>query len=89
MLTDETLTGATAKTDVNGTLDFSVNDRTHSHELWQGDGSVAGTSLVRDIFSGSAGSNPNFLTNVNGTLYFSAKDGVHGFEPCVLAPTSP
>src|SRR5262249_5179286 len=39
-----------------------------------------GTVLVRDINSGSAGSDPSNLTNVNGTLFFTANDGVNGAE---------
>ncbi len=31
--------------------------------------------LVKDIFPGSTGSNPNFLTNANGIVYFAGKDG--------------
>jgi ELWxxDGT repeat protein len=48
--------------------------------LWQSDGTSAGTTLVKDIRSGSGGSNPISLTNVNGTLFFQANDGVNGVE---------
>ena len=38
---------------VNGTLYFSANDGTHGDELWQSDGTAAGTTLVQDINPGS------------------------------------
>ncbi len=44
------------------------------------DGTAAGTSLVRDIFSGSSNSYPDALVNVGGTLYFSANNGFVGDE---------
>jgi ELWxxDGT repeat protein len=37
-------------------------------------------ALVKDIFSGATGSNPQHLTDVNGILFFVADGGVHGQE---------
>ncbi len=69
-------------TNVNGTLFFVANDATTGRELWRSDGTAAGTTLVKDIKSGSGGSigYSNSLTNVNGTLFFVADDGTHGWE---------
>lgn len=47
-------------------------------ELWQSDGTDAGTAEVKDIATGSAGSLPQNMTSVNGKLYFWADDRVHG-----------
>jgi ELWxxDGT repeat protein len=68
----------TSPTNVSGTLFFSANDGAHGIELWESNGSSAGTFLVKDIAAGS--SYPVFLTNVNGTLFFDAFDESHGRE---------
>ncbi|QGJ70308.1 Hypothetical protein PBC10988_20030 [Planctomycetales bacterium 10988] len=74
-------------TNVNGTLFFSGGNKIHTTdpegwvgELWMTDGTMEGTQIVKDIYSGSESSNPTSLTNVNGTLYFAANDGIHGVE---------
>jgi ELWxxDGT repeat protein len=68
-------------TNVKGTLFFWANDGTHGFELWESNGSTAGTFLVKDINPGANDSGPLPLTNVNGTLFFEASDGTHGVEP--------
>src|SRR5437879_6221725 len=60
------------RADVNGTLFFAASDGTSGVELWKSDGTAAGTSLVKDINPGSAGSYPTDLVNVKGTLFFDA-----------------
>ncbi len=88
---DETETGTYAvKTDllpyyniylkaVGNTLFFTSYDFSYGTELWESDGSTAGTKLVKDIFSGENGSNPSNLTSYNGKLYFSADYGYGPF----------
>ncbi len=66
--------------DVGGLLFFNANDGISGYELWKSDGTAAGTVLVRNIRTGSAGSNPGYLTNSGGTLYFAANDGTTGTE---------
>ena len=61
-------------------LFFTATDfNTYGAELWQTNGTRAGTKMVKDI-NIFAHSFPNNLTNVSGTLYFTADDGVHGYE---------
>ncbi|MCA9061949.1 MAG: hypothetical protein KDA96_02790 [Planctomycetaceae bacterium] len=59
---------------VNGTLFFDGDDA-----LYSSDGTIAGTTLVKDVnFGGNA--SLQYLTNVNGTLFFRANDNNYGNE---------
>jgi len=63
----------------NGLLFFAAtNNSLGGFELWKSDGTAAGTVLVKDIWGGSSGSHPRWITNLNGTLYFAASDGTPG-----------
>jgi ELWxxDGT repeat protein len=58
---------------------FVVNDGGEAGaELWQSDGTAAGTRLLKDICPGACSSAPQSLTVSNGKLFFTADDGVHG-----------
>jgi ELWxxDGT repeat protein len=67
-------------TGAGGTLFFEANDGIHGRELWESDGTAAGTVLVKDINPGIGNSDPESLTVAGGHLFFSANDGVHGIE---------
>ncbi|HEY0654313.1 MAG TPA: ELWxxDGT repeat protein [Chryseosolibacter sp.] len=54
------------------TLYFAANDGQTGIELWRSDGTAENTVLVKDIYPGSASSNPESFRAVNGTLYFVA-----------------
>lgn len=54
-------------------LFFNATDSGQDNELWVTDGTVSGTKMVKDIRSGSAGSDPKNLTVYNDYLYFSAE----------------
>ena len=64
-------------TEFDGRAFFSAIDGIHGRQLWESNGSAAGTFMVKDI-NGKSGSYPYSLTNVNGTLFFSAFDDTHG-----------
>jgi ELWxxDGT repeat protein len=68
---------------VGPTAYFSAYDE-HGVGLWKSDGTAAGTSLVKEIYSGDTAYLPappiQYLTNVNGTVYFSGNDGANGQE---------
>jgi ELWxxDGT repeat protein len=53
---------------------FSADDLsvTYGTELYQTDGTIAGTKLVSDISPGTGGSSPSQITVVDGVLYFAA-----------------
>jgi ELWxxDGT repeat protein len=72
----------------NGVLYFSNNDGTHGNELWQSDGTAAGTYLVDDINPGPASSDPIPLAVINGQLVLAANDGIHGDELMEVEPSS-
>lgn len=74
---------------VNGLLYFAADDGTSGPELWQSDGTGAGTEIVRDIFPGSSGSYPDELTVMNNKLYFAATDPDHGRELWDPPPVEP
>src|SRR5262249_47308195 len=66
---------------------FVADDGIHGPELWQTDGTLAGTMLNSDLFPGPTGSNPDHLINANGRLFFWADDPIHGNELFEIAPS--
>jgi ELWxxDGT repeat protein len=66
-------------TAVGGTLYFTAQDGNHGWELWESDGTEAGTQLVKDIDPGPDGF-PTDLHALNGKLVFDANDGQTGYE---------
>ncbi|MFN5193975.1 MAG: hypothetical protein ACK5E6_06055, partial [Cyanobacteriota bacterium] len=63
---------------VGDTLYFSYDDGVNGRELWQSDGTAAGTRLAADVNGRSLPASPRQLTDVNGKLYFTADNGVNG-----------
>ena len=47
-------------TAVGNTLYFGANDGTYGDELWMSDGTASGTVMVKDIYSGSGSSSPDY-----------------------------
>lgn len=66
----------------NGKLYFSasstVDGASIGAELWESDGTEAGTKLVSDIVPGSSSSSPNALYSFNNKLYFSGSMVING-----------
>lgn len=65
---------------LNNKLYFSGKTASNGIELWVTDGTDAGTSLVKDIKTGTGSSFPKNLAVIGNTIYFSADDGSHGTE---------
>lgn len=64
---------------------YSADDRVHGDELWQTDGTPAGTHLVADLCPGACDGSPVYdndprVAVVGGALFFAGNDGVHGKE---------
>lgn len=54
---------------------------TNDIELYESDGTDAGTFMLKDIYAGNTyGSNPADFTVINGTLYFVATSNLYGRE---------
>ncbi len=64
----------------NGTLYMSAGNSVNGYELWKSDGTTTGTVQVMDLYPGSTGSNPHFMTAFDSKIYFIARDDVHGWE---------
>jgi ELWxxDGT repeat protein len=67
-------------TDAGGRLYYVADDRFHGLELWQSDGTAAGTRLVQDLKPGPDSSRAGELTLASNRLYFTADDGVTGAD---------
>ena len=65
----------------NGRYFFGARDATHSAEVWQSDGTTAGTSQVKDIYPGLGGSYPDGFGSCGTRICFFASDDIHGLEP--------
>jgi len=59
---------------------FAAYDMNVGMELWQSDGTAAGTLPLTNIAPGIASSNPQFMTVSGGRLFFTANDHVNGWE---------
>lgn len=67
-------------TPVNKLIFFYAYTAATGTELWKSDGTPQGTSIVKDINPGSAGSFPKNLYAVNGSLFFTILNPGIGFE---------
>ena len=71
---------------LGGVALFSGYDVEHGEELWQTDGTPAGTRLLQDVDPGPGSSAPAGFLSSNGLVYFTAWDPVHGRELRVAKP---
>ena len=59
---------------------FAGSSDAFDAELWKSDGTAAGTTLVKDIYSGPGASRPSAIVLLNSKPFFSAGDHAHGRE---------
>jgi RHS repeat-associated protein len=52
----------------------------NGYELWVSDGTNAGTTLLKDIWTGGSGSAPTQFTKLGTSVFFTANDGSTGVE---------
>jgi ELWxxDGT repeat protein len=62
---------------------FVPDNSVYGKEIWVTDGSILGTKLLKDIYPGTTGCNPLYLTKFGNKMLFSADDGFYGQEPWI------
>ena len=60
-----------------GRMYFSARTATAGNELWQSDGTAAGTMLALDLLEGSGSSSPAYLRVAGDALFFGANGDVY------------
>lgn len=66
--------------ELNGVTYFTGVSADSGAELWRTDGTVEGTTIVRDIVPGEASSDPSMLARSGERFLFQAHDDDHGRE---------
>jgi ELWxxDGT repeat protein len=80
------VTSATGLYATGNQLFFVVNDGEQGLELWRAEAGPDNPVTVKDIISGSRGSQPIIHGYHSGSLYFTAIDDLHGRELWTLSP---
>jgi ELWxxDGT repeat protein len=74
------LTDITSFYEFGGKLYFGANNGTDGTELWVTDGTLAGTSMIKDIFQGPDYGTPDHFMSAGGKLFFTADDGAGVYQ---------
>lgn len=77
---DDYTTAPKELTIYNNKLYFSANSNAYGWEVWVTDGTEQGTTLLKDINTGSESSSPEGFTVFNNELYFLAGNAEFGKE---------
>jgi ELWxxDGT repeat protein len=64
----------------NGKMLFCATTAASGAELWESDGTHAGTKMFKDLNPGSGSGSPNSFVEMGGKIYFNAYDATHGSE---------
>ena len=65
-------------TSLNGEFVFAAKGNAYGRELWISDGTLAGTTLLKDINPGGLDSSPEDLSTLNGDIYFTGNTYFNG-----------
>jgi len=65
---------------MGGRLYFFASDTQRGNELWVSDGTVAGTTVVQDVFAGTTGSSGSQLVATTNRLFWVAQSGASNLE---------
>lgn len=60
----------------NGNHYFGLSTATTGFEVWETDGTLAGTTVLKDIAPGSASASPSAITVFNNALYFIVQETI-------------
>ncbi|MBL0342892.1 MAG: T9SS type A sorting domain-containing protein [Bacteroidetes bacterium] len=64
----------------NNKVCVDADDGINGTEPWVSDGTVTGTFMLTDVYSGSSSGAPFFLSNVSNKLYLKANNNTNGTE---------
>jgi len=64
----------------NGVVYFAASGGNETHEVWKTDGTTAGTTLIKDVYSGIQGYALTNLITLGANLYFTVYGGASGNE---------
>gem|GEM_PF-308120 len=67
---------------MGNTVYFTSYDSTNGYALWKSDGTIGGTGMVKDTYTGSSLSSsfaPDELTVIGNTLFFEGYDATNGY----------
>ena len=80
LATNVSFTSCTHHVVHNGTMYFQASTNSTGAELWKTDGTAAGTSMVKDIVSGTSSSSPSSFFVFNDEVHFSSRLTSSGVE---------
>lgn len=69
-------------------LYFSADDSTSGTEPWLSDGTTAGTTMLKDVVTGSAGSKPYNFVAAGGNLFFNADESLWKTDGTIAGTSS-
>jgi len=74
-------------TGIGANVYFVADDGVHGAEIWETDGTEAGTTILKDILEGDKGSYIQYLENTGTQLIFGAENANFGRELWEYTPT--